>query len=153
MTSGIGLFANSRGISDWNKQVIAKAIGESSKRRRGTLLYKKKEEVGRGCSEGASFGGNGEFRVVTVSHWLSCLAGGTGGTLLLPVGVVIGRPSRGSVSRWSLVWRAPHSWPPGRVFSEVSWTLSPRFLRVVPCVRTSFLFVAGRHSVSGLPWC
>lgn len=34
--------------------------------------FTEKEEVGRGSSEGKSMGEEQEFRVTTVSHWLSC---------------------------------------------------------------------------------
>ena len=38
-----------------NKEVIAKAIGKANKQRR--LLYReKREDIGRGCSEGMSTG-------------------------------------------------------------------------------------------------
>lgn len=41
-------------------QVIAETIDKSSKQRRGTLLSREKEEVGRGCFEQKSVGGTEE---------------------------------------------------------------------------------------------
>lgn len=35
-------------------------------------IMEKKEEVGKGCFELKSIGENQEFRVMTVTHWLSC---------------------------------------------------------------------------------
>lgn len=63
-----------------------KTLGKTWDQRRGTLFYREKEEVGRGCSEWKSIGGKQKFRVVRVSHWQSyCWAWRK--TFLPPVGV------------------------------------------------------------------
>ena len=51
-----------------------KVIGKSCNQRRGKegCLMEKKEEVERGCFELESVSGDQEFRVMMVSHWLSC---------------------------------------------------------------------------------
>lgn len=45
--------------------------GRSGDQRRGMLPYREKEEVGRACFEQSPLEER-DFRVVIVSHWLSC---------------------------------------------------------------------------------
>ena len=95
------LYGSSRGIATWGKQAIAKAIGNSCKQRRGMLFYGEKEDFGRSCFEQKSIDGKGEFRAVTVSHWLSCWA-----SPFLVEGAMYISCSWGSVIVWYCV-RAP----------------------------------------------
>ena len=41
-TSKKGLFRNTKGITNQNKQAIAKALGKASKQKRETLFYREK---------------------------------------------------------------------------------------------------------------
>lgn len=70
-TIKMGLFRNGRGISIQDIQAMSKPWTRDQ--RRGTLLYRKEEEVGRGClQQRKSVGGKCACRVVTAFHWLTC---------------------------------------------------------------------------------
>ena len=61
----MSLFGNSRGIATQDMQAMGK---QASLEIKGEHLYRQKEEVGNGCFKLKSIGGNGQFRLMMVSH-------------------------------------------------------------------------------------
>lgn len=61
-------------IGEWKFETckLGKNTGKSGDQRREIIPYQEKEEVVKSCFKGKSIGRKGEFRMMTVSYWLSC---------------------------------------------------------------------------------